>query len=524
LRKPFAGGQYTYPAAPGAGPRAAGERVSDTVPPTAPNLLVFMVDQWRYDATGHAGNDVVQTPHLDRLAAEGVRLTRAFTTVPLCTPARASLWSGLWPTHHGMLINSHWRAPAPAPANARLPEDTPTLGTVLRDAGYATAYFGKWHVGPDSDLERCGFDHHPAPDAFRAHLAARGRRREVRDAISRDYIFKDYLFAGISNLDGDDFYEIWLCSQAESWLRAHARSRGPDASDPGGAAGRPGGQPFACVVSLPGPHPGYVVPERYAARYDPRAMPLWPNTADDLADKPAPQRLYRDTITGSGSLSDDEWRVCIARYYAFCTLIDDQLGRLLGTLRALGVERDTVVLFVTDHGDLIGAHRLWDKGPFLYEEQIHIPCIARFPGVLPAGTRCEAFAALHDLMPTLVEGLGQRLSRPVDGRSLWRQLRGEPAPPDWPDDAYVQYHGEGIGLYSIRALRTAGHKYVYYPFDRDELYDLRADPWECRNLAADPGSGALLADLRARLVRRMGEADDVLAEWNNGLTPLTRRG
>ena len=127
-------------------------------------------------------------------------------------------------------------------------------------------------------------------------------------------------------------------------------------------------------------------------------------------------------------------------------------------------------------------------------------------------------------MPTLVEGLGQRLSRPVDGRSLWGQLRGEPAPPDWPDDAYVQYHGEGIGLYSIRALRTAGHKYVYYPFDRDELYDLRADPWECRNLAADPGSGALLADLRARLVRRMGEADDVLAEWNNGLTPLTRRG
>ena len=474
-----------------------------------------MVDQWRYDAAGHAGNGIVQTPHLDRLAAGGVRLTRAFTTVPLCTPARASLWTGLWPTHHGMLINSHWRTPGPAPANARLPDATPTLGTVLRAAGYATAYFGKWHVGPDADLDRCGFDHHPAPDAFRRRLAARGVRREVRQAIARDYIFKDYLFAGITNLDGDDFYEIWLCSQASAWLRGHARSRGA------GAGG--GGQPFACVVSLPGPHPGYVVPERYAARYDPRAMPLWPNATDDLADKPAPQRLYRDTITSSGSLSDAEWRACIARYYAFCTLIDDQLGRLLGTLQALGVEQDTLVLFVTDHGDLIGAHRLWDKGPFLYEEQIHVPCIARLPGVLPAGTRCDAFAGLHDLLPTLAAGLGQALPRPVDGRSLWGQLGGQPAPPDWPDDAYVQYHGEGIGLYSLRALRTDRHKYVYSPFDRDELYDLQADPWELTNLAAAPGSAAILADLRARLVRRMADADDVLGVWNNGLTALPRR-
>jgi arylsulfatase A-like enzyme len=484
--------------------------------PTPPNLLVFMVDQWRYDAAGHAGNRIVRTPHLDRLAAEGVRLTRAFTTAPLCTPARASLWSGLLPTHHGMLINSHWRAPAPSPANARLPAGTPTLGTVLRDAGYATAYFGKWHVGPDDDLGRCGFDHRPPPDAFRRRLSDRGVRREVRRAIARDYIVRDYLFAGITNVDGDDFYEIWLCSQAGDWIARHVREQ--RSAPPAGA-----GRPFACVVSLPGPHPGYVVPERYAARYDPAAMPLWPNAADDLADKPAPQRLFRDRITHSGSLSDDEWRTCIARYYAFCTLIDDQLGRLLAALRSLGVERDTLVLFVTDHGDPLGAHRLWDKGPFLYEEQIHIPCVARLPGVLPAAAACDAFAALHDLMPTLVEGLGLTLPRPVDGRSLWPLLRGAPPPADWPDDAYVQYHGEAFGLYSIRALRTARHKYVYYPFDRDELYDLDADPGECRNLAADPAAGATLAELRARLVRRMAAADDALAEWNDSLTPLPAR-
>ena len=465
-----------------------------------------MVDQWRYDAAGHQGNPILRTPNLDRLASEGVRLTRAFTTVPLCTPTRASLWSGLLPTHHGVLINTHWRSPAPAPQNGRLPEGTPTLGTVLRDTGYATAYFGKWHVGPDSDLPRCGFDYQPPPGAFQQRLRERGVRREVRDPITRDYIVKDYLFAGVSSLDGDDVYETWLCTQVERWLRE-----------------REVDTPFACVLSLPGPHPGYVVPERYARLYDPADMPLWPNTHDDLAAKPSPHRLYRDTVTHSGTVTDDEWRTCIARYYAFCTLIDEQLGRMLAVLEELGVDRNTLVLFVTDHGDLIGAHGLWDKGPFLYEEQIHIPCVARLPGVLPAGGRCDSFAMLHDLMPTLLEGLGQSPPAPVDGRSLWGQLRGEPAPQDWPDDAYVQYHGEGIALYSIRALRTERYKYVYYPFDEDELYDLESDPWELRNLAHDPNWQTVLREMRARLVQRMRDADDVLHEWNVGLTPFPER-
>jgi arylsulfatase A-like enzyme len=502
--------------------------------PLPPNLLIFMVDQWRYDATGHTGNPILRTPHLDRLAAEGTRLTRAFTTVPLCTPTRASLWSGLWPTHHGVLINTHWRSPAPAPQNSRLPDGTPTLGTVLRDGGYATAYFGKWHVGPESDLPRCGFDHFPPPGAFAQHLRERGVRREVRDAITRDYIVKDYLFAGTSNLDGDDFYEIWLCSQAERWLRSHLSAPHavppptPSASEETDRADHHSSlptstQPFACVISLPGPHPGYVVPERYAALYDPPDMPLWPNTHDNLQSKPAPHRLYRDAITHAGTVADDEWRTCIARYYAFCTLIDDQLGRMLSLLKELGVDQNTIVVFVTDHGDLIGAHQLWDKGPFLYEEQIHIPCILRLPGVLPAGAACNTFTMLHDLMPTLVEGLGHALPRPVDGRSIWPQLCGAPAPVDWPDDAYVQYHGEGISLYSIRALRTARHKYVYYPFDRDELYDLETDPWELHNLIDDPGMAPILSEMRARLVHRMQQADDVLHEWNNGLTPFPHR-
>jgi arylsulfatase A-like enzyme len=482
-----------------------------------PNLLVFMVDQWRYDAAGHAGNPICRTPHLDRLAAGGVRLTNAFTAVPLCTPTRASLWTGLWPTHHGILINTHWRSPAGGPQNGRLPEGTPTLGTALRDAGYATAYFGKWHVGPDSDLARCGFDHTVPRGAYAEHLRARGVERRVWDTIKRDYIVAGYTFAGITSLDGDDFFESWLCGRAAHWIRGHLDAQPQDSA-----------RPFACVVSLPGPHPGYVVPERYAALYAPKDMPLWPNTHDDLAAKPAPHRLYRDVVTHSGTLSDDEWRTCIARYYAFCTLIDEQLGRLLALLDERGAAQDTLVLFLTDHGDLIGAHALWDKGPFLYEEQIHIPVVARLPGVLPSGAVSDAFTSLVDVTPTVLEGLGVALQGQVDGRSAWSLWRGAAQgmelPADWPDDAYVQYHGEGISLYSIRALRTRRWKYVYYPLDRDELYDLETDPWEMRNLSDDPASRPVLQEQRARLVRRMEQADDVLREWNVDLTPFRSRG
>jgi arylsulfatase A-like enzyme len=463
--------------------------------------------------SGHTGNRLLATPHLDRLAAEGARLTCAFTTVPLCTPTRASLWTGLWPTHHGVLINTHWRAPALAPQNSRLPEGMPTLGTILHDAGYATAYFGKWHVGNEADLRRAGFDYTLPGGAYSQHLRERGVRREVRDKITRDYIVKDYLFAGITNLDGSDFHEIWLCDQAEQWLRRHV-------AGPGRAQDGQAGQPFGCVVSLPGPHPGYVVPERYAVLYDQQDMPLWPNTHDDLAGKPSLHRLYRDVITHAGTLTDDEWRTCIARYYAYCTLIDEQLGRMLALLAELGVAESTLVLFVSDHGDLIGAHGLWDKGPFLYEEQVHIPCIARLPGVLPAGSVADAFVSLLDLLPTLVEGLGQTLPQPVDGRSVWPQLCGRPSPPDWPDDVHVQYHGEAISLCSIRAVRTGRYKYVYYPFDRSELYDLQEDPWEVRNLIDDPASQTILDEMRGRMVAWMERTDDVLREWNNGLTPL----
>lgn len=475
--------------------------MSQQLQPQQPNIFIFMVDQQRYDACGCFGSQICRTPHLDRLAQQGMKFTNAFASVPLCTPTRASFWSGLWPSHHGVLINTHWKNPVTKP---RLDRETPILSELFKDAGYATAHFGKWHVGPDSEMAERGFDHVVTRDDFQADLKARNVQPQVRDKITRDYIRKEYTYTGITSAEGEDFLEIWLCRRAEEWLRSQVEtSDGHDSS----------GQPFFCCISTPGPHPGYVIPESWADVYNPAEMPLWPNTHDDLATKPSVHRIFRDVVTQSGSVSDTEWQTCIARYNAFVTLIDQELGRMLDLLDELDVTDNTLVLFVSDHGDLIGAHGLFDKGPFMYDEQLHIPLVARWPGVIPQDQTSDAMVTFLDLMPTLAEAAVLPLPKPIDGRSLLPFLRGESVP-SWPDDIYCQYYGEALSYYSIRTVRTERYKYVYYPLDVDELYDLETDPWEMDNLVDAPGAGPILAEMKERLAVWMERAEDVMLDWN----------
>lgn len=468
-------------------------------PQQQPNVLIFMVDQLRYDACGCFGSELCRTPQLDRLAQQGMKFTNAYASVPLCTPTRASFWSGLWPNHHGVLINTHWKSPI---TKDRLDHSTPILSELFKAAGYQTAHFGKWHVGPDREMAQRGFDHVVTRSDFQAQLQAKGTKPEVRDRITRDYIMQDYPYAGVTSAEGEDFLETWLCCRAEEWLRVGSTSD----------------QPFFCCISLPGPHPGYVVPESRANDYNPDDMPLWPNLNDDLAEKPSVHRLFRDVVAQSGTLSDDEWRTCIARYYAFVGLIDGEFGRLLDLLDEQRIADNTLVLFVSDHGDLIGAHGLFDKGPFMYEEQLHIPLVARWPRIMPADKACDAMVTFLDLMPTLAEAAGLSLPSPVDGRSLMPFLLGQSVP-DWPDDIYCQYYGEAISLYSIRTVRSCRYKYVYYPFDVDELYDEEADPWEMHNLIHEPSAAPVLAEMRERLAVWMERAEDVMLEWNVDLRP-----
>jgi arylsulfatase A-like enzyme len=481
--------------------------------PRRPNVLVLMVDQQRRDTLGcygGFGSRVCRTPRLDGLAGGGVRFGRAYTAAPLCSPARASLQTGQWPTHHGMLFNSGSQD-LEVFRSVRIPEGAPALGRALRDAGYHTAYFGKWHAGPEEDLRRLGYDDGPRPtDARAAEIPAVGRY-PMTDPVVRRWARGPTVYSAVTTADGDDFREIWYCHRAQEWLRRHA-------------AGQPH-RPFLCFLSVPGPHWPCVVPERYAALYDWRTVPLPGNLDDPLTEKPAAHRVYRDEAGESGTLSDDEWRKCLARYYAFVSLIDDHFGQTLDVLEEIGQARDTLVVYLADHGDIMGAHRLFDKGPFMYEETVAIPLLMRWPAGIAPGQAPEQFVSTIDVLPTLLQAVGLAAPAGVDGRSLWPLLRGgaggpagqtpRRAPADWPDDAYSQFfgHGEGRGLYDVRMLRTERYKLVYYPHDVDELYDEREDPWELRNLALEPAWQPLREELQDRLERRMAAAGDPLRHW-----------
>jgi choline-sulfatase len=223
--------------------------------------------------------------------------------------------------------------------------------------------------------------------------------------------------------------------------------------------------------------------------------------SDNLAERPS---IYRRIQQVWGELTWPDYAQATACYYALCSLIDDQIGRILATLRETGQMDNTLIVFTSDHGDYLGAHRLLLKGIPAFEEAYRVPLILTGPG-LPAGQQIDHIVSLLDLAPTLT-GLTTDADFPGQGRSLLPLLRGESTA--WPDEAFAECHGQRFN-YTQRILWRGPHKYVFNPFDEyDELYDLAADPHELHNLAAEPASRALLEAMAGRMWEIIRETDD----------------
>jgi arylsulfatase A-like enzyme len=461
-----------------------------------PNVLFLLTDQERYDLT--APGSAVETPNLDRLSEEGMRFSRAYTPISICSSARASLLTGHYPHNHGMLNNSH-EADAIQP---NLP-DHPTFGELLSKAGYTNAYVGKWHVGRDQGPEDFGFeyrggaDRHHDPDLagdFETH------REELGVDVSEDDL-EDRIYTGGER-------PTLVCATdpvpVEATRPYYIAERTIERLQEGFE------EPFLLRADIYGPHHPYVVPEPYASMYDPAEIELPESYAETFEGKPAVHEQYL-RYRGADALDRETWAEAIAKYWGFTTLIDDQVGRILDVLEEEGLG-DAMVVHASDHGDFTGAHRQFNKGPLMYEDTYRIPLQVRWPGVVEAGSECEAFVSLHDLMPTFLD-LADAEIPDVDGRSIRPLLEGE-LPDDWPDDHFAEYHGDEFGLYSQRMLRADGYKYVHNGPDRNELYDLDADPHELNNLIDHPGYDEVRSNLESRLLERMRETDDPLARWS----------
>jgi arylsulfatase A-like enzyme len=444
-----------------------------------PNLLFLMTDGQRADTV--EPSTLCQTPHLERLAARGARFDRCYAPNPICSPTRASLMTGVLPHSHGMVDCTH----TVEPYRAKLKAELPFWSQTLQAAGYHTGYLGKWHIERSQRLEDFGFDTYEVESYHQLKgLVERDEEMQVRCTVKQKG-YRDFLLYGVVDSPVEAAPEYRLYSDGIKFLKEVARD--PD-------------RPWALFVSSEGPHDPWVVPRDYYERYDPTQVPRPPNFDDDLSGRPGIYRLLQGIWR---QLEWPQFAEAIACYYAFCSLVDDQVGRILAALEETGQAENTIVVFTADHGDYAGAHRLMLKGVPAFEDAYRVPLILSGPGV-PAGRRVEQITSLMDLAPTLV-GLTTGDDFPCYGRSLLPLLGSNE--PEWDSEAFAEFHGQRF-FYTQRVLWRDNYKYVFNGFDVDELYDLFADPYEMHNLAHDPAYLPVLEGMAGRMWDIARETDD----------------
>lgn len=467
------------------------------------NILFLMTDQQRIDTLGCYGNRTGHTPHLDALASRGTVFERAYTPTAICTPARASLLTGLHPFEHGLLSNYEWNSGH----REELPDGTPTFAEALAGQGYRLGHVGKWHVGRHQGPEHFGFEglHLPGAlntfdhPAYTEWLAQQGQGDfTVVDAVygTQPDGTRGHLVAGVADQPTEATFEAWLADQTIAKLREFA------------AGAREGDEPFFLACHLFGPHLPYLIPRQWYDLVDPEAVELPGSFAETFAGKPLVQQAYAEYWT-TASFTPEEWRKLIAVYWGYVALIDHQFGRILAELDALGLAGSTTVLFTADHGEFTGAHRLNDKGPAMYEDIYRIPLVVAEPG--QQGRRAAEFVSLQDVTATFCDVAGADASG-VRGRSLLPACREDGLPADWRTEVVCEFHGHHFP-YAQRMIRTDRYKYVANPEGIDEFYDLHADPDELVNAVNVPVYAEPVAEHRLRLYRELVRRGDRFAQW-----------
>ena len=435
--------------------------------PTPPNILFLMTDQMQGRVL--EPDHPCRTPSLDRLAAGGVRFSRAYTPNAVCSPARASLMTGLLPHNHGVLEVIH----CVDEDQSALRTDKPHWAQRLVDAGYRTGYFGKWHVERSEDLRPFGWemDGNSGGELYRNH------RRSVLGnsspsptyTLSRTYEvppgYRESLHYGVTDQPPEQRGMGITTSLALEFLGEVSQSS----------------TPWCCFVSITEPHDPFITGEGAFDLYDVEALTLAPNVHDDLSDRPG---IYRKAAQVWADMSDRERREAAICYYASVTEIDRQYGRLLDLLERSGQWENTVVVFTTDHGELLGAHGLYCKNFSAFEEIYNIPLIVSGPGI-PRGSVTDVRVGLHDLCPTLLELAGAAPIPVPDSRSFAPVLYDPQGQSRSFTAGYAEYHGTRYKV-TQRVVWEGPWKFVFNGFDFDELYNLDEDPYEMSNLAADP--------------------------------------
>jgi arylsulfatase A-like enzyme len=458
-----------------------------------PNIVLVVADDHAAHAVGAYGSVVNETPHLDRLAAGGMRFDACFCTNSLCAPSRATILTGTYNHVNGVhTLSSQFDA------------RQWTFVAALRDAGYQTALFGKWHLGHGGVHDPRGFDAWEVlPDQGDYH--------------DPTFLLPD----GTSHVRSGYVTDI-ITDLSLRWLRARDRTR-----------------PFALLVHHKAPHRSWEYDERHAHLFADRDVPVPDTFGDDYEHRSTAAKVARMRVSedlraedlkepvppGLTPRAEAHWKYqrYIKDYLRCVASIDDNMGRLLDGLDAEGVTDDTVVAYTSDQGFFLGDHGWYDKR-FMYEESLRMPLLVRYPREVARGSSTEAMALNVDFAQTFLDLAGVPAPPDRQGRSLRPLLRGD-EPADWRDAVYYRYWEHDDGIHHVWAhygIRTSRWKLVHYyadglglPGTSDrtmppewELFDLERDPREVHSLHDDPAYADVVADLRARLRALQDELGD----------------
>ncbi len=418
-----------------------------------PNILFVFADQWRMQATGYAGDPNVKTPNIDRFAAQSLNFTNAVSGCPVCTPYRASLMTGVYPHRHHLMVNDQ--------CLHRL-YGGPFLAQCLGNAGFRTAYIGKWHIDGNGrnafvpPERRLGFDW------WKGFECCHNYQRSP-------YYFGDdprpHLWPGFDSFSQTDEACRYIKDETDS-------------------------TPFALFLSWGPPHnPFGAAPEPFQSMYDPSAIILPSNVPESAAEQARKE---------------------LAGYYAYCTALDAAFGQLLGAVTDAGLERNTIVIFTSDHGDMLGSHGYFRKQK-PWAESIRVPFLVRHPDGACPGT-CAAPIDAPDIMPTLLSLCGAPVPDGLQGRDFSATILGGVASPI--EDAllalYMPFHewSYNNGGREFRGLYNGRYTYVRALDGPWLLYNNESDPAQNHNLINDPGHAPLVVKMDARLTSRLKAVGD----------------
>lgn len=449
---------------------AAAPDRADNVSGNAPNILWICTDQQRWDTIGALGNAHIRTPNIDRLCAEGVAFTHAHCQNPICTPSRASFLTGMYPRYLNACTNG----------NESWQNEAPLVTKTLADAGYDCGLAGKFHltsaqgrIEPRLDDGYRVFDwsHHPHdswPEGHRYNDWLKARGVDHSSTKKR-----------LGYMPSAHHQTTWCADRAIDFMTAQRKG------------------PWLFSYNCFDPHPPLDPPKEYLDRFDLESLPLPAWRDEDLAEERKLSAASVQFQSKAGRISERKLRLSLAKYWAMIELIDHNVGRMLETLEASGQRENTVVIFTSDHGHMIGDHGLYNKGCRFYDGLVRVPLIFSCPGRIKKGLRSDAMVELTDIAPTLLEFAGLEGGAEMHGKSLSPMLSGAGTGEAHREFVRCTYSEtlEGPRSYGTMIRNRRFKLCNYHGSGLGQLFDLEADPDEHRNLWDDPKHARTKADL-----------------------------